>query len=45
MSELECEGDYNIWRESHISFFKSIDKNFNCDMVVVFEIFELVKKL
>lgn len=33
------------WRKEHYNFFKKINPNFNKDTKVVFEIFEMIKKL
>lgn len=45
-AKLEGEGDLtlNYWKKVHYDFFKSIDKNFNENNNIVFEIFELVNK-
>lgn len=46
LAYLEGEGDKSLkyYRKSHIDYFKTIDKNFNDDTKVVFEIFKLLKK-
>lgn len=42
---LEGENkDLAGWRKNHRKFFKTIDKNFNDDTRVIFEIFEVIKK-
>ena len=43
-AKLEGEGDLSLdyWEKVHYDFFKSINKNFNYDSKIVFEIFELV---
>ena len=45
-AKLEGEGDLSLdyWKKVHYNFFKSIDKNFNDDSKIIFEIFELVVK-
>ncbi len=45
-AKLEGEGDLtlNYWKNVHYDFFKSIDKDFNDDSEIVFEVFELVSK-
>lgn len=44
---LEGEGDKSLeyYRKIHTDFFKKIDKNFNDNSLVVFEIFEVVEDL
>ena len=45
LAYLEGEGDRSLeyYRKVHNDFFKSIDKNFNDNTKVVFEIFEVIK--
>lgn len=45
-AKLEGEGDLslNYWKKVHYDFFKSINKDFNHDSKIVFEVFELVNK-
>lgn len=43
MSILEGEGNHNLWKESHIKFFKKINPNFNENTEVIFEIFDIEK--
>ena len=44
LAKLEGENDsLEQWRAVHRKFFKKIDKNFNENTLVVFEIFEVVK--
>lgn len=47
LARLEGEGDLslNYWRKVHFDYFKSIDKNFNNESKIIFEIFEVVKIL
>ncbi len=43
--KLEGENDsLEDWRKSHINYFSKIDKEFNCNTKVIFEIFEVLKK-
>jgi uncharacterized protein YhfF len=42
---LEGEGTFEKWKKEHIKFFKSIDKDFNENTIVEFEIFDVVKDL
>lgn len=46
LSYLEGEGDRSLkyYRKVHEEFFKTRDKNFNNNTLVVFEIFKIVKK-
>ena len=45
LCKLEGEGDLSLeyWKNIHIKFFKSIDKNFNENSKIIFQIFEVVK--
>lgn len=45
LSNLEGEGSFHEWKEAHISFFKSINPDFNENTKVVFEIFEVTRNL
>jgi len=47
LCELEGEGDLSLsyWKKVHLDFFKSLDKRFNEESTIIFEIFELVQKL
>ena len=42
---MEGEGTFEKWKKEHIKFFKSIDKYFNENTIVEFEIFDVVKDL
>lgn len=42
---LEGEGSFYEWKKAHISFFKSINPDFNENTKVVFEIFEVTRNL
>lgn len=43
LAKLEGENNsIDEWKEEHIEFFKSIDKNFNENTKVVFEVFEVL---
>lgn len=43
LAKLEGENNsLDEWRKEHISFFKSIDSNFNDDTKIVFEIFDVL---
>lgn len=46
LAYLEGEGDKSLkyYRKSHIDYLKTIDKDFNDDTKVVFEIFKVLKK-
>lgn len=45
LAKLEGENDsLEDWRKSHINYFSKIDKEFNCNTKVIFEIFEVLKK-
>ena len=43
---LEGEGDKSLeyYRKMHIEYFKNIDKNFNDNTKVVFEVLEIIEK-
>ena len=45
-ARLEGEGDLSLdyWRKSHESCFKSYNFNFNDETLIVFEMFEVIKK-
>lgn len=45
LSNLEGEGSFHEWKETHINFFKSINPDFNENTKVVFEIFEVTRNL
>ena len=45
LSNLEGEGSFYEWKKAHISFFKSINPDFNENTKVVFEIFEVTRNL
>ena len=45
LSNLEGEGSFHEWKKAHISFFKSINPDFNENTKVVFEIFEVTRNL
>ena len=46
LAYLEGEGDKSLesYKKVHNNFFKTIDKNFNDDTKVVFEIFKMIEK-
>jgi len=46
LAKLEGEGDLslNYWRNVHFDFFKNIDKYFNEEYKIIFEIFKLIDK-
>ena len=47
LAKLEGEGDLSLeyWRKNHYDFFKSYNSNFNDETLIVFEIFEVIKKM
>ena len=47
LAKLEGEGDLSLeyWRKTHYDFFKSYNSNFNDETLIVFEIFEVIKKM
>lgn len=45
LSNLEGEGNFEEWKNSHFKYFKSINPNFNEDTKVVFKIFEMKENL
>ena len=46
-AKLEGEGDLSLdyWKKVHYDFFKSIDRSFNEESKIVFEVFKVVKKI
>lgn len=45
LAKLEGENvSLEEWRKSHINYFSKIDRKFNCNTKVIFEIFEVLKK-
>lgn len=45
LANLEGEGTFEEWKNTHIEYFKSIDPTFNEDTKVIFEIFEVIENL
>lgn len=47
LAKLEGEGDKSLdyYRKTHIDYFKTIDKTFNDETLIIFEIFQVVENL
>ena len=45
LSSLEGEGTFEEWKKAHIEYFKTIKPDFNEDIKVIFEIFEVKENL